>query len=339
MMGSGRMLYARVGALVLVGIVLAVAFVLFLAGGRGLQATDVFESYFDESVQGLDVGAPVRYRGVAIGRVTKIGLVASEYPRTSGEALSVGFQSVFIRFAVALPQIGDMPDVGQAVQLGLRSRITAQGITGVNYLELDFVQADRYPVVQPPWTPRNPVIPGIPSTVAQVTSAAEMLMRRLADIPIDQIGTDIAGLLANLNNQTGEGDLAMTLREAAQTMALLRTAVQGADLQGALGEFRAAATDARALLNNPNIRATLASTAGAAADLQRAAQRLPVAVEGFERTLRSARETTVDIQSELLPILIDLRATTASLRATAEQLRSSPSQLLFGSPPTPDRRR
>ncbi|MGK7866503.1 MlaD family protein [Falsiroseomonas sp. E2-1-a20] len=338
-MGGGRMLYARVGALVLVGIVLAVAFVLFLAGGRGLQATEVFETYFEESVQGLDVGAPVRYRGVAIGRVTQIGLVAAEYPRQAGTSYSAGFQRVFLRFAVDLAQVGETPDLAEAVRLGLRSRITAQGITGVNYLELDFVNPDRFPVPNLPWTPRNPVIPGVPSTVAQVTNAAELLISRLADLPVDEITRDIAGLLSNLNRQTGDGDLAQVLREAALTMTLLRSTVQDSDLAGAVAELRAVATDARALVGSPEIRAALRSASGAAAELNRAAQRMPQAVDGFERTMRSARETTVDIQAELIPILIDLRATTANLRATAEQLRRAPSQLLFGAPPTPDRRR
>ncbi len=338
-MATGRALYARVGALVLVGIVLAVAFVLFLAGGRGLQTSEMFETYFEESVQGLDVGAPVRYRGVAVGRVTQIGLVTAEYPRPAGMDLAAGFQRVFLRFGLDLRQVGEAPDLEEAVRMGLRARITAQGITGVNYLELDFVSPQRFPVASPPWQPRYPVIPGVPSTVAQVTNAAELLIQRIADIPVDRISADIAGLLSNLNRQTSDGDLAQVLREAATTMTLLRTAVEGGDLAGAVGEFRAAATDARALLAGPEIRGAMTNAASAAAELRQAAQRLPGAVEGMERTMRAARETTVDVQAELLPILIDLRATTASLRATAEQLRSSPSQLLFGAPPTPDRRR
>jgi paraquat-inducible protein B len=299
----------------------------------------MFETYFEESVQGLDVGAPVRYRGVAVGRVTQIGLVTAEYPRPAGMPYSAGFQRVFLRFGLNLRQVGETPDIDEAVRLGLRARITAQGITGVNYLELDFVSPQCFPVTSPPWQPRYPVIPGVPSTVAQVTNAAELLIQRLADLPVDQISNDIAGLLSNLNRQTSDGDLAQVLREAATTMTLLRTAVEGGDLAGALDEFRSAAADARTLLNGPEIRGAMANASGAAAELRRAAQRLPGAVEGMERTMRAARETTVDVQAELLPILIDLRATTANLRATAEQLRSSPSQILFGAPPTPDRRR
>lgn len=336
---SGRTLYLRVGALVIAGIVLAVGFVLFLAGGRGSGATQVYETYSRESVQGLDVGAPVRYRGVPVGRVTEIGLVGAEYRRPEGVPYTEGFQMAMVRFAVDPKRVGETPSLEEAIRLGLRARITAQGITGVNYVELDFVNPDRFPVLRVPWTPRYPVLPSIPSTVAQVRGAAELLVERLSQVPLERMANDVATLLGNISHQTSDGDLAITLRETAATMGLLRSALDSADLPGMLAEFRAAATELRALASGPELRGALANASGAAAELRRTAQRLPGAVEGFERTMRTARETTVDVQAELLPILIDLRAATASLRATAEQLRASPSQALFGAPPTPDRRR
>ncbi len=336
---AARGLYVRVGLLAIAGIVLAVGFIVFLAGGRGLQTTEVFETYIEESVQGLDVGAPVRYRGVPVGRVTQIGLVSAEYRRPQGVAYGEGFQQVFVRFGIDPKLIGEAPSLGEAVRLGLRARIRAQGITGVNYVELDFANPQRFPVPDLPWQPRNPVLPAIPSTVAQVTNAAEFMVQRLQGLPIEKMAEDLSVLLANLSRQTGDGDAATALREFARTITLVRSAVEDSDIAGALGELRAAATDARNLLAGPEMRGAVANAGAAAAELRRSAQRLPGAVEGMERTMRAARETTVDVQAELLPILIDLRATTASLRATADQLRASPSQALFGAPPTPDRRR
>ena len=338
-MPMGRMLYLRVGVLALVGAALSVGFVVFLFGGSGLKATEIFETYVEESVQGLDVGAPVRYRGVAVGRVTQIGLVSAEYRRPEAVGYGSGFQLVFIRFGIDQTLIGETPTLADAVRLGLRARIRAQGITGVNYVELDFFSPERFPVALLPWQPRNPVVPAVPSTVAQVTNAAEQIVQRLVGLPLEQIALDIAGLAANLNRQTGEGDLAVALREVARTMTIVRHAVEDSDIAGALGEMRAVATDARTLLAGPEIRGAVANASAAAAELRRSAQRLPGAVEGMERTMRAARETTIDVQAELLPILIDLRATTSSLRAMADQLRASPSQALFGAPPTPDRRR
>jgi paraquat-inducible protein B len=339
-MTAGRTLYLRVGVLVVAGIALAFAFIIFLAGESRQGPQTILETYTQESVQGLDVGAPVRYRGVRIGRVTTIGLVAAEYERAQGTAFSDGFQRVMVRFSIDQNLIGETPSLEEAIRLGLRARIASQGITGVNYVELDFArnQVGQVPP-PPPWTPRFPVIPSIPSTVAQATAAAEQLIARLSVIPLERMATDFASILGTLNRQTSDGDVAIALRETAASMTLIRAALEQGDIAGTIGEFRAVAEELRATLGGPELRAALQNTSAAAVELRRTAQRLPGAVDGFERTMRTARETTVDVQAELLPILIDLRATTAALRATAEQLRASPSQALFGAPPTPDRRR
>ncbi len=334
-------LYLRVGILVVAGALLAAGFVIFLAANRGSGPVQMFETYLRESVQGLDVGAPVRYRGVPLGRVTEISLVSSAYRRPEGVAHTEAFQLVLIRFAVDATAIGEVPSITEAIRLGLRARISAQGITGVNYLELDFVNPERFPVPPIPWTPRYTVVPSIPSTVAQVRGAAETLVERLSQVPIEQMANDLAALLGGLSRQANEGDLASTLRQTAQIAAQLNALLQSGALEGLLADARGAAEQARGLAAAPELRQAIANVSGAAVELRRATQRLPATIEGVDRTLRTARDTTSDIQSELVPILADLRATTASLRATAEALRGSPSQTLFGAPPPPpqDRRR
>ncbi|WP_237217061.1 MlaD family protein [Falsiroseomonas oryziterrae] len=338
---KGKALYLRVGMLVVAGAILAAGFVIFLAGGRGQGPLTVFETYSRESVQGLDVGAPVRYRGVQIGRVTEIRLASTEYQRAAGVAFTEAFQLVLIRFAIDSAQIGEVPRTAEAVQLGLRARIAAQGITGVNYVELDFVpHPERFPPLAFPWTPRFPVIPSIPSTVAQVRGAAEQLVERLSQIPLEQIAQDLSTLVASLSRQSTDGDLAATLRETALTMARVRGVLESGEIERTIAEFRRTAEAAQGVASAPELRRALSSAASAADELRRSAERLPGTLQTFERTMRTARETTTDVQADLVPILQDLRATTASLRATADALRASPSQFLLGAPPPPpDRRR
>ncbi|MBV9653717.1 MAG: MCE family protein, partial [Acetobacteraceae bacterium] len=74
----GRAAFLRVGLFVIGATVVGILLILFLGGPRLASATK-YETYFRESVQGLDVGAPVKYRGVTIGQVTDIGLVGAEY--------------------------------------------------------------------------------------------------------------------------------------------------------------------------------------------------------------------------------------------------------------------
>lgn len=329
-------LYLRVGILVVAGAMLAVGFLLFLAGARG-GAEMLVEAYTEESVQGLDVGAPVRYRGVAVGRVAEIGLVGVAYrdqPVAPRER-----QLVLVRFGLSRAMLDASPSLEEMIAAGLRARIAPQGITGVNYVELDFVDPQRFPVPAVSWRPANPVVPSMPSTVAQVRTVAETLITRLSDVPLERMANDLADLLATLNRQTSTGDLAEALRDAAAAMAALRGQVENADIAGVVAELRGAASAARELGGGPELREAVASISAAAADLRRTTQALPRTLEALERTLRATRGTTTDVQAELVPILNDLRATTASLRATMENLRQSPSQTLFGAPPPPERRR
>ena len=332
-MPQARGLYLRVGALVLAGLALGIGFILFLTADRLSGSGQQFETYIRESVQGLEVGAAVRYRGVNIGRISEIGLVSAEYRRPQGDPFGAAFQLVYVRFAVDNSRIGETPNVEEAIKLGLRVRIAAQGITGVNYLELDFVDPERFPPRAVPWEPRYPYVPAIPSTVAQVQGAAEQLLQRLQDADLPGLLDNAIGLVGELRGQVKDGDLAVTLREAAELMRTLRATAAQADVAGMAGELRGVAEDARRLLVSREVTQTLSNAAAAAGDLRGAAARLPGSMANLDASLRAARGATTDIQAELAPILRDLRAAVANLRDTTEQLRRYPSQAIFGAPP------
>ncbi|HYF07985.1 MAG TPA: MlaD family protein [Acetobacteraceae bacterium] len=339
-------LYFGVGLLILVGLGLAVGFVLFLTSGRLTGDSLVFETYSQESVTGLDIGAPVRFRGVAIGRVTEIALASSLYTVQNSDLTAPEFRLVVLRFAVDRQRIGVTPSLDQALNAGLRVRIATQGITGVNYLELDFADPGRYPVVTLPWEPRYPVIPSVPSTVAQVTSAAERLVQRLDTIDFESLLGNLTGLLADLRRVAGSEDVARAVREAAEAMTTLRTAIAEADIAATLRDVREAARSvnetaegAGRIIEAPELGGAVRQAAQAAADLRAAIARLPAAVQALETTLRAARAATTDTQADLVPLLRDLRATAANLRDVTEALRRSPSQVLLGAPPPPPQER
>ena len=337
----GRSLYLRVGMLVVVGAALAVGFVLFLTSGSLRGELRMFETYIEESVAGLDVGSPVRFRGVQIGRVTELGLVAVVYGREARGVGDIALRLIVVRFAVDPARYGTAP-VEDAVRAGLRVRIASTGVTGLSYLEVDFVDSPRAPLVVP-WEPRFTVIPSAPSTITQVTSAAERLMTRLSELDIDALLYNAVGLLTDLRQQVGaQGELGTALREAATAMAALRQAVEGAALDTTLGEIREAARSvgaagaaAERLIADPQMARAATSVGEAAQDLRTAVARLPAVIASLEVALRTVRSTTGDAQADLGPLLRDLRATASSLRDTAEALRRSPSQSLFGQPPPP----
>ena len=345
-MAQSRGVYLRVGALVLAGVGLAIGFVLFLTANRPSDDSARFETYLRESVQGLEAGAAVRYRGVTVGRVEGLGLVSAEYPRIEGDSFGPAYQLVFVRFAVDTRRVGEGPSVEDAIKLGLRARLASQGITGVYYLELDFVDPERYPVFAVPWDPRNSFIPAIPSTVAQVQNAADALLQKLQGVDVAALLENLTGLLADLRRETKEdGDLAAVLREAASLLRSVRALADEADLPGVLAEFRGAAAEARGtaaeareLLASREMRQTLGNAAAAAAEVRTAAARLPATIAALESGLRTARGASTEIQAELAPIIRDLRSAVGNLRDTTEALRRSPGQAIFGAPPPSERR-
>ncbi len=346
MANSGRSLYLRVGILVVAGIALAIGFILFLTSGSFGRRQVIYETYVRESVAGLDVGASVRFRGVQVGRVTELGLASVIYGDSDTGAEGSAGRLVVVRFALDPARYGDTP-VEQAVEAGLRVRIASTGVTGVSYLEADFVDPQRFPPTRVPWRPAFPYVPSIPSTITQVTTAAERLMTRLSNVDIDALFTAATELFQGLRDQVGsQGDLGITLREAAATMTTLRETIQGAELAETVRQIREAAARvggageaAQTLLQGPEVAETARNIGQAANDLRVALARLPAVLQTLEATLRTIRGTTGDAQADLGPLLRDLRATVSSLRDTAEQLRRSPSQSLFGQPPPPPRDR
>jgi len=332
-MAQSRRIQFSVGLLVLIGAALMVGFVLFLTRDRVSTQDALFETYLRESVQGLEVGSAVRYRGVSVGRVTEIGLASAQYRRTVGEPFADAFQLVVARFAVNLARMGEVPLVQDAVAQGLRARLASQGITGVVYIELDFADPERSPVPELPWTPLYSFIPSTPSTVAQAQNTLEQVMRQLQDVDIAAFVGNLDGLLTDLRGLAQGVDLGPTLVQANELIMELRNVVAASDVPGLMAELRATSTATRDIVGGVEMQEAVRGLTATAAALQETAQRLPPTITQIQAALRAARGTTTDLQAELAPILRDLRSTTANLRETTEALRRSPSQTLLGAPP------
>ena len=330
-MTSPRGTFLRVGLLVAMGIAGSLGLVLFLGGNR-IRHGQVFETYFQESVQGLEVGAPVKFRGVSLGEVTEIGLVSAIYK--APDVLGATYRLVYVRYIIDLARTGRPAGLDTAVSTGLRARLASQGITGLSYIELDFVDPAQYPVPAVPWTPTYEVIPSVPSTLAQVQDAAQTLLAHINAVDLVGLSHTAQRLLDDLDRQLADGgDARQALAGAAALMGTAREALQGADLPGLAAELRGAAAGARALVSGPQGREALAAATRAADRLADAAAKLPALVTALQTTVQRTSGDVADLQSGLIPLLRDARAAAANLRETTEALRRYPAGVLLGGPP------
>jgi ABC-type transporter Mla subunit MlaD len=332
---ASKATYLRVGTMLILGTAAAVWLVLFLNSNQ-IRRGENFETYFKESVQGLDVGAPVKYRGVTLGQVSGIGLAAAEYANGQPSADSGPTQLVMVRFVLDPKRLASVPDPSLMVERGLRTRLASQGLTGLAYVELDFVDPKRFPAEEVPWKPRDSYIPSMPSTISQVQSAAQDLFAKLQNLDIDRLAKSVQQVLDDAHTQLSSGDAHQALSEMAMLLKAARGSVEKADLPALAADLRATSASLRGTLEGKPTQQMLASAAQAADRLAAAAARLPALIAALETTVRRVNTGTSDLQSDLAPTLRDAKAAAANLRETTEMLRRYPSSVLLGGPPPRD---
>jgi len=193
--------YFRLGLFVFAGFAAILALILVFGTGQLFKKTTMVETYIEQSITGLDVGAPVRFRGVKVGQVTFIGLSGSLYE--SSEPFSERKEYVVIRMLID----GDEEKLlGPTKQLpkDLRARVKSQGITGVNYVELDYVRdMNNYRALPYNWKPEYLVIDSLPSQTDIFFSGIRKVLDNLGEMNLAETQKKFDVLLTNLNTIIG----------------------------------------------------------------------------------------------------------------------------------------
>ncbi len=319
----------RVGFFLVAGIIILLALIFFLSGAV-LHPGIPYETYFQESVQGLDVGTAVKFRGVTIGQVTDVGLVIAEYPPADAtKAENKVYQQVIVRFRINPEKLGPSANVQWAIALGLRVQVEPQGITGLSYLGLSFVDPTQYPVQSVPWKPSSTVIPSIPSTLTQIQDALEQVMSSLSRVDLGKMVGEVNTLTTTLTSEATTGDAHQAIAQANMLLANLNNALSQANLP-------ATAAAIRGLASGPQTAQILAQLNQTTAEIAKTSTQLPALIAASQATVNRASEATSDLQAQLAPILDDMKTTTANLRALSAELARNPSQVILGAPPPPD---
>ncbi len=322
----------RLGLFIL-GAVAALIIVLTVMGtGNLLRPTVLIETYIDGSVQGLDVGAPIKFRGVTIGDVTRLGFTSVEYQDDTPPAQRKRYVLVEgrvrpDRFASTTRESLFNEDLlGPLVDAGLRVRMTAQGVTGINFLELDFLDAEAHPALPVDWEPRAVYIPSAPSIAVQFIEYAENLLRRLDRLDIEGVINHTIATLTRLEQTLASLDVERVTRQVTGlTEELQHTAVQS----------RAMLQAAERILNDPDMAALPGET-------RTTLQLLRGAIDGAgigeligqieQVVIRLDRGLDIN-ERKLAVTLSDLQSATATLRALSEDARRDPAGAIFGAPP------
>jgi paraquat-inducible protein B len=348
---SARANFFKIGLFV-IGATIALVFLLVMLGaGKLFQSKVVMETYFDESVQGLELGSKVKYRGVIVGEVKSIGFTYTRYQQD--KPMSERLRYVMVE-ATILPRLiggraaaGDtlrMENVKEEVGKGLRVRLAPQGITGTNYLEIDYVDPDKNPVLDVPWQPDNLYIPSARATVSQFVAAASEILDHLRRIDLDGIAANLNTLLVTTNKRIAAIDTGTISDQTKQVLGKVSTRLDqlqvdkiGSEATALLAELRTTNKQLSAILDDPAWK-QLPSNADAAVVQFRKLVDDP----NFARSLAHLESTLARLDRlsgggdyDLRITIENLRQITDNLRELTENAKRYPSQLLLGAPPEP----
>ncbi len=335
--------HIRLGLFVVAGIAVLVA-VLFLLGGRNLfRPTLTFETYFDESVAGLDVGAPVRFRGVPVGRVSEI--MTSTVAYESEVPLDERKEYIVVRakLTFSAAEIERMErDADQLVERGLRAQTQLAGITGQQYLSIDYLDPEQHPPLEFQWAPEYTYVPSAPSRAGEIVAHAQEFLASLNAADVKSLGQNLNALIVDLH-QTLQAipvaELSASAHDAfdqvSTTFERVDKVLAAAPIEQALNKLDLVSTRLDAVLSHPGIELTIENLAAVTGRLRKLAE------DGdFDRMVKRIDETAEriaalvgDNQYDVRVIVDDLRVTANNLRILSETVKRYPAGALVGGPP------
>jgi len=292
----------RIGVFVFTGALLIIAAIITWGALRHFQDMRVYYTYFAETVQGLEMNAPVKFQGIPIGRVGGIELAPD------GKLVEV---KMLVR--------QEFSAKGKNLVVRLRST----NISGIRYLEIQERQKGSPPPPRMDFDyAEKKIIPSVPSTEATLIESFGGVMKRINEIDTKAISDQLTAALARVN----------FLLASSEWPALI------SNLQSTAVAVKRIATQVDGFMQSDTVTQSIHDITATIAHLRAVSERIdPARVERLssELTDLSARlnRVTASAEANVQPMLQDLQQIVANLRSFTESLRTRPSQTLFGQPP------
>jgi len=343
--------YFKIGIFVISAIVIGVIGVIAFGLGSIFETKTLVETYIDESVQGLDVGSPFKFRGVPVGKVEQITLTNAAY-RTQRSYVLVRMSVTSKIYPFRMVDSGD-PQFRNEIERGLRVRLAQQGLTGVAYIEADYQDPLRNPALEIDWQPRYPYVPSVRSRITELSEAVERILRNFEQINLPDLtknlGTSLQALTkvaqsANLDKISNQASL--LLGELRATNRQIATVVSNPELKSAIADASATAAGARQMIERAQepVNRVLTDLPRASENLANLTKRIDAVSADLPETSAQLRQTLQNLnrlissqQQAISAAVENLRAASQNMRELTENASKYPSQTIFGAPPPPSK--
>jgi paraquat-inducible protein B len=303
-----------IGAFVVGAIALVVAGILIFGSGDFFSERPIFVMYFEGSVNGLNVGAPVTFKGVKIGTVKEVNLFFDPKSMTMRIPVLVEFDPKTIT-TESTTRREPYKYLKKLIDRGLRAKLQLQSmVTGLLMIELDFYPNKPARLVG--YDTRYPEIPTI-------SSGLDQMMKKVEKLPIDELVNNLASAIQGINQ-----------------------AVNSPNLTESMNSINSALKDIRQIANkiNEQIGPLATGVNNTVLDVQKLVQNLDSKVtvlsKNLNETIKQSTATLQNLQQATAPgspvnyqfatTLEELSAAARSLRQLTDMLERNPESLLRG---------
>lgn len=326
---------AAIGAFILGAIALLIVALLTFGSGKFFKNTQSFILYFQGNAKGLNIGAPVSFRGVKIGSVKKMQLI---FDRSTYEVY-VGV--VVLLDGDAFHDIESQPGVDMMAgkdktkyaidELGMRAKLaTLSLVTGQLYIELDFYPDSPAHLFGFDFPYEE--FPTLPSTMAELQGTLQQLLKTVRELPLRELFDQLTSAVDAISSTVSSQAFKDTPELLSQTLVNVR------DLAGTLNKEMTPLTH--------SLRQTSAEAEAAIADFRimmraqegeqvvRLAESIEAAADQAKSLLQQSEGVVASIDTNAVESLLqELSRAAVSIRLFVDYLDRHPEALLRGKRP------
>jgi len=328
-----------IGVFVIGAVALIVIAILVFGSGRLFRKSKDFVLYFDNSVNGLRIGAPVKIKGVEVGSVKdiRLQLERNKEPKIP-VIIELDLEKFSERGAISAAATAMDPEAlnKAIVDRGLRGQLEMESlVTGLLFIALDFFPGTPITLVQSTKGDyKYPEIPTLPTSLEQAKGAVMRVISKLEDIDFKELGANLEATLKGLNRTVNSPEIQSVLRSLAQVIPKIDTAV----------------VSFNKLANDVDVKfSSLSDNLGQTSDATREAmQAAAITLKQTDGALKAAEAALINVNGivdqdsptfyELRRSLREVASAARSLRLLSNSIERNPRALIFGKPETQEGR-
>lgn len=323
-----------IGAFVTAALLLMIGMVMFLGSSSLLSQNTRFILFFDQSVNGLNEGSMVKFRGVPVGSVERI-MIRAEGQDPTSTAIPVIIKIDRTRLENELGVVNaafDPSNIEDSIERGLVAELSLESfITGQLFVEFSF-RPDRSSGLKGHLADNSEMmaIPTLSSSLDEITDDVASIIADLSELDIDRLNNNINRVLVNTAD-----------------------VLEGIDSKGISRSVTAAADSVTAFIESGEFSKTLENAQLALEEISRTVRSLnleegPLAAKldtwtsGLTATLEELQKVTAQtgemmapdgsLRYELESMLRELGRAARSIRVLSDYLEENPNSILTGRP-------